>query len=42
MSSLPQGAKAPVIATKPDGTHDVTYVPPPVGEPYEVGLFVLE
>ena len=26
----------PVITDKGDGTHDVSYVPPPVGDPYEV------
>ena len=26
----------PVISDKGDGTHDVSYVPPPVGDPYEV------
>ena len=27
----------PIITDKGDGTHDVSYVPPPVGDPYEVG-----
>ena len=26
----------PVITDKGDGTHEVSYVPPPVGDPYEV------
>ena len=26
----------PIITDKGDGTHDVSYVPPPVGDPYEV------
>ena len=28
----------PVISDKGDGTHEVSYVPPPVGDPYEVYL----
>ena len=28
--------KRPSIVEKPDGNHEVTYVPPLVGEPYEV------
>ena len=28
--------KSPIIAEEDDGTHHVTYIPPPVGEPYEV------
>ena len=28
--------RKPTITDKGDGTHDVTYVPPPVGDPYEV------
>ncbi len=31
-----KGARAPVVATGPDGLHDVSYVPPPVGEPYDI------
>lgn len=30
------GTKTPSIVQKPDGNHEVSYVPPPVGEPYEV------
>ena len=30
----------PIIAEKGDGTHEVSYVPPPVGDPYEV-IFLL-
>eukprot|EP00095_Tigriopus_kingsejongensis_P006988 maker-scaffold430_size173499-snap-gene-0.40 protein:Tk06988 transcript:maker-scaffold430_size173499-snap-gene-0.40-mRNA-1 annotation:"filamin-a isoform x3" len=30
--------KRPVIAKKPSGIHEVSYVPPPVGEPYEIAV----
>ena len=29
-------ARKPTVAKKSDGIHDVSYVPPPVGDPYDV------
>ena len=29
-------ARKPTVVKKSDGIHDVTYVPPPVGDPYDV------
>ena len=28
----------PIITDKGDGTHEVSYVPPPVGDPYEIAV----
>ena len=31
-----ENLRKPSITDKGDGIHEVTYVPPPVGDPYEV------
>ena len=31
-------ARKPTVVKKGDGIHDVTYVPPPVGDPYDVSI----
>ena len=31
-------ARKPTVVKKGDGIHDVTYVPPPVGDPYDVSF----
>ena len=34
------GSRRPTIVQKPDGNHEVTYVPPLVGEPYDVSAII--
>ena len=34
-----ENLRKPSIINKGDGIHEVTYVPPPVGDPYEVRIF---
>lgn len=35
-------ARKPTVTKKGDGIHDVSYVPPPVGDPYDVSCLLKE